>query len=287
MAQTLFRAADSDVLKSNRALELRRDGFRWSVRNGVYSVTDGKQTLETPLQWAFGFGNLGQTWVFERNNALYETTVSFYTSSKSIDITPGHLGLPRRNLEEAFGRIIDPSEVRRCFGCHSSGGLPEPNPGVQCEHCHKGALGHSADLSPMAKLSKISTDEISTLCGTCHRTWEDIAVTGPHDVQNVRFQPYRLANSKCYDGADKRISCTACHDPHSAKQAPPKVVTTTKINVDTQCRSCHGATVKKVCPVGKSNCASCHMPAVEIPGIHSKFRDHWIRIAKPGAAYPD
>ena len=54
MAQTLFRAADSDVLKSNRALELRRDGFRWYVRNGVYSVTDGKQTLETPLQWAFG-----------------------------------------------------------------------------------------------------------------------------------------------------------------------------------------------------------------------------------------
>ncbi len=292
MAKTLFRAADSQILKANPALEVRRDGYVWKVRNGVYSVSDGKNTLNTPIQWAFGFGNLGQTWVFERNGVLRESTVSYYTSQKGLEITPGHIDLPRRNLDEAFGRPIDPSEVRRCFGCHSTGTLPDPTPGVQCEQCHKGALKHAADLSTMPKLGKLSTDEISTLCGACHRTWEEVAVMGPHDAQNVRFQPYRLANSKCYDGSDKRIACTACHDPHSAKPPTPKVATTTKINVDAQCRSCHGApaishAVKKTCPVAKSNCASCHMPAVEIPGIHSKFRDHWIRIARPGTPYPD
>ena len=32
---------------------------------------------------------------------------------------------------------------------------------------------------------------------------------------NVRFQPYRITNSKCFDADDRRIACTACHDPHS------------------------------------------------------------------------
>jgi hypothetical protein len=41
------------------------------------------------------------------------------------------------------------------------------------------------------------------------------------------------------------------------------------------------------CPVSTSKCVSCHMPKYELPGFHGKFTDHWIRIAKPGTAFPD
>jgi hypothetical protein len=54
----------------------------------------------------------------------------------------------------------------------------------------------------------------AAFCSECHSACAQIAANGPRGIQNIRFQPYRLATSKCYDAADKRISCTACHDPH-------------------------------------------------------------------------
>ena len=37
---------------------------------------------------------------------------------------------------------------------------------------------------------------------------------GNPSIANIRFQPYRLTGSKCYDPDDARISCLACHNPH-------------------------------------------------------------------------
>jgi formate-dependent nitrite reductase cytochrome c552 subunit len=39
--------------------------------------------------------------------------------------------------------------------------------------------------------------------------------------------------------------------------------------------------------VAKANCASCHMPKVNLPGGHMSFTDHEIRIVKPGEPYPN
>lgn len=107
---------------------------------------------------------------------------------------------------------------------------------------------------------------------------------GPHNITNVRFQPYRLINSRCYDAADARIRCLSCHDPHNT--APRALA-----SYDKQCQSCHSASNgkpgAKVCKVGKSECAGCHMPKVEIKEAHNKFTDHWIRIARPGGQVPN
>ena len=40
------------------------------------------------------------------------------------------------------------------------------------------------------------------------------------------------------------------------------------------------------CPVSTNKCASCHMPKVELAGMHAQFTDHWIRIVKPGEPTP-
>src|SRR5690606_11455270 len=107
-------------------------------------------------------------------------------------------------------------------------------------------------------------------------------------VDNVRFQPFRLVNSKCYDPEDARIRCAACHDPHEDPRRDVRFY-------DDKCLACHTqgsaavAAVAKApaCPVGKEDCSSCHMPKIEVPGSHFSFSDHSIRIVRPGDAYPN
>ncbi len=130
----------------------------------------------------------------------------------------------------------------------------------------------------MPKLAKLSAEEASEACGRCHRTWSQIALDGPHDIRNVRFQPYRLTNSKCYDSADARIRCAACHDPH-------RDVETKSSAYDAKCLACHGAS-SKLCKVATENCSTCHMPKLELPGAHHKFTDHNIRIVRAHEPYP-
>ena len=36
----------------------------------------------------------------------------------------------------------------------------------------------------------------------------------------------------------------------------------------------------------EDKCATCHMPKVELAGMHASFTDHWIRIAKPNEPIP-
>src|SRR5436190_22826831 len=62
--------------------------------------------------------------------------------------------------------------------------------------------------------------------------------------------------------------CLACHSSKS----------NTKANV------AHSA---PACRVGTKNCVSCHMEKIEVPGTYATFTDHWIRVVKKGAQYPE
>jgi hypothetical protein len=251
----------------------------------VYSATDSQRRIEAPLIWEFGNGQMGRTFLYRLGADYYEASVSLYSAIHGLDLTPGHRDRPRRNVDEAGGRKVDPAELRRCFGCHATG-WEDPQPGVQCVHCHAGATEHASALlggktpAAMPKLSRYSSEEVSGLCGKCHRTWEEVAANGPHSVLNVRFQPYRLAESKCYDAVDRRIACTACHDPHRETRHDLAFY-------DSKCGACHNQAPGGVrtCPVAKANCVTCHMPKVEIPGLHYEFSDHRIRIARAGEPY--
>jgi nitrate reductase cytochrome c-type subunit len=182
-----------------------------------------------------------------------------------------------------------------CFGCHATNAvhgtqltLEKMLPGVQCGHCHEGTEAHlaamlrnSGEIVVPPALSKLSTEEVSNFCGRCHRTWAEIAMQGKPSIANVRFQPYRLTESKCYDPDDTRISCLACHNPHKEVSAQP-------VDYDSKCEACHGGgkVGAKACPVSKNKCVTCHMPKIELPGGHFKFSDHRIRIVRAGEPYP-
>lgn len=112
---------------------------------------------------------------------------------------------------------------------------------------------------------------------------------GATGVANVRFQPYRLENSRCWGDGDARLTCITCNDPHQ-----PLVHDAAAY--DEKCLPCHVvAPAKKAsqdhpgkaCPVGKKDRVTCHMPRVIVPSMRVPFTDHSIRIVRLGSPYPD
>ena len=184
-------------------------------------------------------------------------------------------------------------EARRCFGCHSSGAagsaafvLESLTPGVQCSQCHIGAAQHAADASrgasaPMPKLAAREAEELANLCTRCHPSWADIAANGPRGVANVRYPFYRLTNSRCYDTADTRITCAACHDAHGrlAKESA---------SYDSKCQQYHSsdtwASEFLLCRRGIASPAIC--PRLSCP-VAPQITDHRMRIVRAGDKYPN
>lgn len=299
MAGALAPVAGCEILQRNPDLTFRDTGYLTKItRDGersVLTVTGGGESLTATLLWAFGRGQAGQTYVFERDGTYYESRVSFYNALRGLDLTMGAQRGKPKNIEEAAGHRMGARDAVECFGCHStravSGGrlhLESIVPGVGCESCHGAAEQHVAAVragdaaaAKMSRLGGSTAEEMSELCGRCHRTWSQIALSGPRGILNVRFQPYRLTNSKCYNTADARIRCSACHDPHGALAA-------NLASYDAKCSACHSAAERtKTCRVAKANCVTCHMPKIELPGAHARFTDHQIRIARAGESYPN
>jgi len=311
MGRALALSGANPVLKENPKLTVRKGPYTYTVEThgdeSTYSVSDGTRTISVPIHWNFGAG--AQTWVLERDGRQYESAVSYYPSIPGLDFTTGDEDLKPRNLEEAIGREIELRETKVCFGCHTSNAVTNGKmtydslrPGVTCEHCHAGTTTHLTDSfngdfdSAPPQLRKLSSEDISNFCGQCHRTWETVVRNHWRGELTVRFQPYRLANSKCFDGADARISCIACHDPHQD-------VVRQDASYDTKCMACHSTsrdrptlstsgatkvqTQAKVCPRAKSECVSCHMPKVKLPNGHMTFTDHQIRVVKAGEPFPN
>ena len=226
---------------------------------------------------------------------MYESRASFYESLAGLGLTIGDIGTRPQTIVEAAGRRLNPADAANCFACHSTGGVTGGVlhvegivPGVGCGSCHGPVEKHAAAVragnvaaAKLPHLADLAAEDMSELCGRCHRTWAQIAQTGMHGPNTVRFQPYRLTNSKCYDVEDARIRCTACHDPHGP-------LNTDLASYDSKCTACHSTALKaKVCSVAKDKCVTCHMPKVDLPGAHARFTDHQIRIARAGDPYPN
>jgi hypothetical protein len=300
MGRALETVEECKTLAAHPLLTFKMGKYSYRIeRQGersLYSVTDGVQTLTLPIRWAMGASSaIGQTYVLEKDGEFYESRVSYYREIKGLDITMGAVGMEPANLLDAAGRHMSRKDDLECFGCHATNAtehwkltLDKMTPGVQCDHCHGPSDKHLAWATRggpepvlLKDLTKMSTDQTIGFCGKCHRTWEDVAATGRLDITDLRFQPYRLSVSKCYDPDDARIGCLACHDPH-------REVDDRSADYDAKCQACHAGGKPKamVCKVGTNQCASCHMPKIELPGAHFKFSDHRIRIVKPNEPFP-
>lgn len=308
MARAASLAADSTALGGHERVSHQAGPYTFTITKDSsarnYSVGDGANSISETLGWAFGVGNKGQTYVYQRNGAYYESRMSYFTTLQGLDLTPGHSTKTPQSLDQALGRAIPPDTLRRCFGCHTTASTTRAGfnasrlvPGVDCEACHgpgakhselmddeKNAEGRQAIFNPR-RLGPVAQVDF---CGACHRTWYEVSVTGIKGVENVRFQPYRLESSRCWGEGDARLTCIACHDPHQPLNHDPATY-------DDKCLACHASSRSqktshdhpgKACPVAAKNCVTCHMPAVQFPSMHAPFTDHHIRIARANAPYP-
>ena len=303
MAHALETVEESSVLTSHPLLVGTYGRYSYRIeRTGnqsIYSVTDGVSTVSMPIRWVFGASSaMGQTYILEKDGELYESRMSWFRTLDGLGPTLGGGSFLPANLLDAAGRLMSHNERLSCFGCHATNAvlgkqltLEKMTPGVQCGHCHKATEAHLAAMSggsgkpavslELSEFDYFSAEQAANFCGQCHRTWAEIAMQGNFSISNVRYQPYRLTGSKCYDPDDVRISCLACHDPHIEVSDRPA-------DYDPRCVACHGGgkAGAKRCRVSKSNCVTCHMPKTELPGGHYKFSDHRIRIVKPNEPYP-
>jgi Cytochrome c3 len=314
MQRAAMRAKDAAVMNSALPLSLSSAPFQYALASGnagiEYSVSKETQKLSRPLEWIMGAGELGQTFLYEIDDHWYESQLSYYVHAPKLDTTPGHSDDSTADLTAALGQRLSGEDAQRCFGCHTTRSMTTEGfspllavPGLGCEACHGPGREH-VDMMGKAKSSagnggqtdgaaifnpaKLSPVDSVDFCGSCHRTWADVAFSKGTGTTIVRFQPYRLELSKCWGkNGDERLTCVACHDPHEPLDRDLG-------SYDRKCLQCHtkGASehpssrVAKVCPKATQQCVTCHMPKVEVANMHGEFTDHDIRIARAGEAFP-
>lgn len=308
MGQAMEVAPDCRIITARGKLTFKNGPYTYELaRRGksvVYTVSDGEKSITEPILYCFGQGHIGQTYLFRHNDLLYETRVSYFEKIRKLDFTIGHKPAVPTSLEDALGRAIGGEEPQQCFGCHSTGAvhglelkLDQLNAGVGCEACHGPGEKHlvAAKAKKLDQLEIFNPGDLSahdlsqSFCGACHVGFEQaMLMPGQSGINNIRFQPYRMFSSKGHNTNDPRLGCVACHNPHE------KLVKDVAY-YDPKCLACHvtkpgdDKTTRRnagACPVSTKQCATCHMPKVELPGMHASFTDHWIRIARPGDPTP-
>lgn len=279
---------------------LRKPNFRFQFSKDFrVRVSDGKDALEAPIQWAFGAGDQAVTFVSQVDEDRYvEHHFSYYAATKSLESTPGHKDLPARSLPEALGvlyKTFDPDpKIMPCFQCHSTGPLslgpkldirPREN-GVRCEACHGPGSLHIAnaargEIQTARRLienpRRLPAEGLNRLCGECHRQPAPAGVaTNWNDAWNVRHQPLYLSQSACFRKSRGALSCLTCHDPHKTLRRNDAT------HYSALCANCHRAKPHPALNAKLDNCTGCHMPQAA-PQAHLRFTNHWIGVYREGA----
>jgi hypothetical protein len=314
MAHASRRASDTVALTAHTHIQTTQSGVETVIatdtRSSTYMVRRGGDTLTGKILWTMGDGRIGQTFILQTGEGLFESELSYYPAIQGLDLTPGHTAAVPRDLQHALGERQSAATAQACFGCHTTASSvrekfdPERAiPGVNCEACHGPGAAHIQAMKDgrvedgrkaIVNPATLDAREQVDFCGACHRTAADVKAEKDFVPLDIRFQPYRLTKSRCWTNPDVRLTCIACHDPH---EDPVQDVRW----YDAKCLACHAKGPKSgnaetgaaetnghapACPVKTERCVSCHMPRYQVAPLHSSFTDHFIRIVKPGEAFP-
>jgi hypothetical protein len=312
--------AGSNIFKTaNPALYFKMsadaDGFH---QTAVDEVSPGKNVeLTQRFDIVVGSGHKSQTYLYWKDNLLFELPVSWWVATSQWINSPGY-----EDGAVRFDRPIYP----RCLECHGSyfkSLAPPPNKygpaslalGIECERCHGPGREHvalySSTAPPKAGAPKAIVNPVSLprnrqvdACALCH------AGLGNPLQPALSFQPgdaldkylqlpdmdadlavdvhgnqvELLKKSRCFRSSN--MTCITCHNVHQAERDAA--------SFSKYCLNCHKAQqCGKFATMGAqigNNCVDCHMPLKKSQSLFSNsnsqtlqlpVRDHDIAI------YPD
>ncbi len=299
--------------------------FLMEARNGHFCQTaiwrrSGHTTKHTEqIDLVIGSATKGQTYLYWKQNGLFELPVSYWTQLHQWVNSPGYV-----DGSADFDRPVLP----RCLECHTTYAQPinaSPSEnhydrgsivlGISCERCHGPGREHVEMHSRTSESSiekrimppvGLSRDRQIEICAQCHGgAGESVAPAfsfrpGEKLSDYIRLQPANatdrldvhgnqtilLERSRCFQ-ASPQMSCSTCHDVHRPERPAAEY--------SAQCLDCHRVDQCGIfAKVGKkiaSNCIDCHMPVqpsntlvldADDKRLQANVRNHWIRVYQKG-----
>jgi hypothetical protein len=222
-------------------------------------------------RWFIRSGNVGSSFVFERDGHLFMSPVSYYSAEARWDVSQGYENYTNLYLTRAV--------TRECWNCHATGIRPiagtvnrynDPpfqTAGVACGRCHGRGELHvkSGGHAPVTNPSKLPDRARDDVCAQCHLTGKFRIVrpgcnpgdfqpgerladyvstfveSGPRDALQATGHFEALALSVCRIKSRVTLTCVTCHSIHSppARREKPAYYRA-------RCLGCHA---RQDCPI--------------------------------------
>jgi tetratricopeptide (TPR) repeat protein len=275
-----------------------------------FRIVDGREIELNRREaiYVLGSGTKGRGYLAAVNGYLTAMPLSWYSSRKAWDFSPGY-----RAHNYRFDRRI----TRGCMSCHNAvvGFLPgtlngyvEPLPaGLGCQRCHGPSAGHVAfhensqgGRDPMVRITRLEPRLQNDVCLQCHLLGETSLARGdcgafrPGDrIADCRADYFKVRDasafeavghgprsmaSKCYTASGGKMTCVVCHDPHLPAAGVSRAV------YNQRCNDCHQSVLCKRTlnaneTARQGDCVSCHMPTRKADDIpHASSTDHLIHV---------
>jgi Cytochrome c554 and c-prime len=279
----------------------------------------GTEFRKEPIDIVIGSGRKGQTYLYWKENILYQLPVSYYRPSHSWCNSPGY---PKNMIR--FDRVT----TARCIECHGSFAVAEDGIdndtnsdnnityfdkssivyGVNCERCHGPSANHVIfhTAHPEEKKAKyiltktgLSRQQKLDVCALCHSGIR-IPIKPPFsfaagdkliDYSLPKYNADSLALLDVHGNQygllasskcfkSSEMNCSSCHNVHQTEINQPAVYSA-------KCMNCHNKASNNECTIKpepglviSNNCIDCHMPALPSKAI-------FLQLADPQKSTPD
>jgi hypothetical protein len=289
-------------------------------------LQDGQRISGAPFaaEYIVGSGVNGYTFLFRRDNRLFEAPISYYSRTRTWDLSPGFDA-----YDAGFAR---PARVA-CLECHigrfgpgvqSDGSFPKQpfaEEAIGCESCHGPGELHAtergagkAPSSPddsIVNPAALSQEPANAICIRCHqgndarvlypgKSFADFrpgtSLSGTLSILKVPLRRDQAVNdSDLLEHGfamtlskcfrnSRSMTCAGCHSVHRNIEPAERVA-----YYRSRCLTCHEDTDCKLSNSKRkeNDCTSCHMPKRPVAIIaHTALTNHRI-IRTVDEAYPE